>query len=72
MIELLKYSGGTSYLDIYSGTVTGTPTAYIDINNDYTICTITNISALSSGHRIVTLLMQLQRSVPLLVPPLLL
>ena len=54
MIELLKYSGGTSYLDIYSGTVTGTPTAYIDINNDYTICTITNISALSSGHRIVT------------------
>lgn len=54
MIELLKYSGGTAYLDIYSGNATGTPEAYIDINNDYTINTITSISDLSAGRRTAT------------------
>ena len=34
MIELLKFSGGTGYLDIYSGTVDGTPSASIDPSGD--------------------------------------
>lgn len=54
MIELLKYSGGTSYLDIYSGSASGNPTAYIDINNDFTTGTITDISSLSGGFRTAT------------------
>lgn len=51
MIELLKFSGGTSYLDIYAGSATGNPTAYIDINNDFTTGNITSISNLSGGYR---------------------
>lgn len=54
MIELLKFSGGTSYLDIYSGSVTGTPTAYIDINNDFSSGEISAISSLTGGFRTAT------------------
>lgn len=54
MIELLKFSGGTSYLDIYSGSATGTPTAYIDINNDFTSGEISAISSLTGGFRTAT------------------
>ena len=45
MIELLKNSGGKSYLDIYSGTVTGTPTASIDPFGDVLTPTPLTVSA---------------------------
>jgi hypothetical protein len=54
VIELLKYSGGTSYLDIYSGSASGNPTAYIDINNDFTSGSISAISSLTGGFRTAT------------------
>lgn len=65
MIELLKFSGGTSYLDIYSGSVTGTPTAYIDINNDFSSGEISAISSLTGGFRTATT--DVTPSIPLVI-----